>query len=208
MPRGVGHPRLPFDPVAEARRQWEHHGWSDVALPMAVVTSVMRVQQILLASADRVLRPLGLTFARYEVLMLLSFSRRGALPLGKVGERLQVRPASVTSAVDRLERQGLVERVPNPADGRGTLAQLTPAGRRTAARATDAMNAEVFPGLGLDDRPLEDLFVLLRQLRQAAGDFGPETAGRPGGPGPEGTADEDPASRPDGPAGSAGGGCT
>lgn len=138
---------------------------------MAVVTSIMRVQQILLARADGALRPLGLTFARYEVLMLLTFSRRGALPLGKIGERLQVNAASVTSVVDRLERDGLVVRVPNPADGRGTLARLTSAGRRRAARATAVMNAEVFADLGLDGDGLEELFGALRILRHQAGDF-------------------------------------
>src|ERR1700743_3046851 len=135
--------RLSFDPIAEAERQWGAHGWPEQASGMAVVTSIMRVQQIFLARADTVLRPHGLTFARYEVLMLLSFSRSGALPLGKIGERLQVNPASVTNAIDRLEQQGLVARLPNPSDGRGTLAQLTPDGRRLGVNATDAMNQDV-----------------------------------------------------------------
>src|SRR6202050_4947791 len=99
--------RLRFDPIAEAERQWGAHGWSDQASGMAVVTSIMRLQQIFLARADAVLRPLGLTFARYEVLMLLSFSQKGVLPLGKIGERLQVKAARVTNAVDRLEAGGL-----------------------------------------------------------------------------------------------------
>ena len=60
------------------------------------------------------LRPFGLTFARYEVLMLLSFSTKGSLPLGKIGERLQVNAASVTNAVDRLEAQGLVVATAQP----------------------------------------------------------------------------------------------
>lgn len=162
---------LPFDPIAEARRQWSGHGWDDVAPAMAVVTSIMRLQQVLLARADAALRPFGLTFARYEVLMLLSFSRHGALPLGKVGQRLQVNAASVTNVVDRLERQGLVERQPNPADGRGVLARLTPAGRTLARRATRVVNEEVFTGLGLDQARLDTLFDLLATLRQEAGDF-------------------------------------
>lgn len=163
--------RLDFDPIAEAERQWAAHGWPQAAPSMAVVTSIMRVHQVLLARADAVLRPLGLTFARYEVLMLLTFSRRGSLPLGKIGERLQVNPASVTSAVDRLERDGLVARVPNPSDGRGTLARLTGPGRRLAARATDRMNAEVFSGLGLSDDERAALFGALGTLRRDAGDF-------------------------------------
>jgi DNA-binding MarR family transcriptional regulator len=138
---------------------------------MAVVTSIIRVQQILLARADAALRPFELTFARYEVLMLLSFSSRGALPLGKIGERLQVNPASVTNAIDRLEEQGLVERLPNPDDGRGTLARLTDDGRDRAVAATEALNRRVFADLGVDRARLEALFRLLRDLRQAAGDF-------------------------------------
>jgi DNA-binding MarR family transcriptional regulator len=164
-------PRLGFDPIAEARRQWADHGWEDEATPMAVVTSIMRVQQILLARADGVLRPLDLTFARYELLMLLSFSRQGALPLGKIGERLQVRAASVTSAVDRLERDGLVARAPNPADGRGTLARLTPAGHQRAAEATAVLNEEVFADLGVEPEALASLFDLLTIVRREAGDF-------------------------------------
>jgi DNA-binding MarR family transcriptional regulator len=162
---------LPFDPIAEAQRQWEAHGWPDQARAMATVTSIMRLQQVFLARADAELRPLGLTFARYEVLMLLCFSSRGSLPLGKIGELLQVNPASVTNAVDRLEVQGLVTRQPNPDDGRGTLAAITPAGRQLADRATVAVNDHVFSDLGLDDASLAALFEALGRLRQAAGDF-------------------------------------
>ncbi|MGO9857446.1 MAG: MarR family winged helix-turn-helix transcriptional regulator [Acidimicrobiales bacterium] len=163
--------RLSFDPIAEAERQWEAHGWSDEAGAMAVVTSIMRLQQVFLARADAVLRPLGLTFARYEVLMLLSFSRRDALPLGKIGERLQVNPASVTNAVDRLEADGLVTRRSNPDDGRVTLAALTPSGRRVALEATRAVNEQVFTDIGVPDQKVRRLFGLLAELRQAAGDF-------------------------------------
>jgi DNA-binding MarR family transcriptional regulator len=162
---------LPFDPIAEAQRQWETHGWPDQARAMATVTSIMRLQQVFLARADAELRPLALTFARYEVLMLLCFTSRGSLPLGKIGERLQVNPASVTNAVDRLEAQGLVTRRPNPDDGRGTLAAITSAGRELADRATVAMNDRVFSDLGLDDTSLAALVAALGRLRQAAGDF-------------------------------------
>jgi DNA-binding MarR family transcriptional regulator len=138
---------------------------------MAVATSVMRVQQVILARADSALRPFQLTFARYEVLMLLLFSKNGVLPLGKIGERLQVNAASVTSAVDRLEEDGLVARVPNPSDGRGVLAEITQAGRLLAQDATKRLNATLFADLGVDTEALGVLFTALRMLRQAAGDF-------------------------------------
>ncbi len=163
--------QLPFDPIAAARTRWQAHGWQDAAAGMAAVTSVMRAQQILLARVDRVLRPLGLTFARYEVLMLLTFSRDGALALSKIGSRLQVHPASVTNAVDRLQAQGLVRRVPHPSDRRATLAEITPDGRALAAKATAALNDQVFARPGLPPSDLEQLVSLLENLRRDAGDF-------------------------------------
>lgn len=164
-------PALPFDPIEEARRQWVARGWSSTAGGMAAVTSLMRAQQIVLARIDRHLRPLGLTFARYEVLMLLMFSRRGALPLSVVGSRLQVHPTSVTSAVDRLESQGLVRRSPHPTDRRAVLAELTPEGRDLAEQASRRLNEEVFVDLGLDDSEAEQLVDVVRTLRRAEGDF-------------------------------------
>jgi len=103
--------------------------------------------------------------------MLLSFSREGSLPLGKVGERLQVHPASVTNAIDRLELDGLVRRRPHPTDGRGTLAEITPAGRHLAERATAEMNDRVFAAVGLSEADQIQLFELLRKLRHRVGDF-------------------------------------
>ncbi len=165
------HPPLPFDPIAEAQRQWVERGWGEAAPGMAAVTSVMRAHQIMLARVDEVLRPFGLTFARYEMLMLLLFSRGGALPLSKVGSRLQVHPASVTNVVDRLEAQGLVRRAPHPSDGRGVLAEITPAGRELAQQATAALNERVFAAPGLDPGRVQDLVGVLLELRRGAGDF-------------------------------------
>jgi DNA-binding MarR family transcriptional regulator len=160
---------LPFDPIARAAQTWENR-FGD-AKAMAAVTTIMRVQQILLAQLDAVLRPHGLTFARYEALVLLSFSRDGALPMSLIGQRLMVHPTSVTNTIDRLERQDLVVRKPNPRDGRGTLAEITPAGREVMQRATaDLMKAE-FGMAGYEEGQLEELFELLRGLRVTAGDF-------------------------------------
>ncbi len=156
---------LSFDPIVEAQRQWRDRGWKAAAPGMGVVTSIMRTQQLLLARADAVLGDFALTFARFEVLTLLSFTREGRLPMGKLGDRLQVHPASVTSAVDRLERQGFVRRVPHPTDGRTTLAALTDRGRSVAATAAARLNAEVFEALDLADDEADQLFALLTRLR-------------------------------------------
>jgi len=162
---------LPFDPIERAAQIWSKRFGDSPS--MAAVTSIMRAQQILLGSLDALLRPYDLTFARYEALVLLSFSRAGALPLRVVGERLMVHPTSVTNTIDRLERQGLVVRRPNPSDGRGRLAEITPAGRAVVEKATkDLMTAEFGLG-GYSAAELAEVFTLLRDLRLRAGDFAP-----------------------------------
>ena len=161
-----------MDPIALAQSNWEAAGWSDAAPGMATVTAVMRAAQILQARVDDVLKPFELTFARYEVLMLLHFSSRGSMPITKMGVRLQVHPTSITNAVDRLETAGLVRRLPHPTDGRATLVELTSEGRRTALEATDALNVGVFAAPGLPARRVATLQSVLRDFRRTAGDFG------------------------------------
>jgi DNA-binding MarR family transcriptional regulator len=162
---------LALDPIEEAHRQWSVHGWEDVADGMAAVTSLVRAQQIVMARVDEALKPTGLTFSRYELLMLLSFSRSGALPMATASARLQVHPTSVTNTVDRLEAADLVKRVPHPSDRRATLIEITDAGRELVARATTELNRKVFARPGLPPDRLGLLLQLLAEFRRAAGDF-------------------------------------
>jgi DNA-binding MarR family transcriptional regulator len=168
--------QLPFDPVARAEELWrERWGAAD---SMAAATSVMRVQQLLIARYDQTLRAHDLTFARYEALVLLTFSRTGRLPLSKIGQRLMVHPTSVTNIVQRLVQAGLVERSPNPDDGRGVLAGITEAGRRVCQGATDDLVATDFGLESLDGEQRRQLFDLLRLVRVGAQDFaGPAAPG-------------------------------
>jgi DNA-binding MarR family transcriptional regulator len=161
--------RLPFDPIDEAARQWGER-WEGVPA-MHAVTSLMRVQQLVIGRLDALLKPHGLTFARYEALVLLVFSSRGSLPLGKMGERLQVHPTSVTSIVRRLEAAGLVVRRPHPEDRRTVLAEITDEGRTLVERATRDLVESEFALGSLSRDELERLSTLLAPVRHAAGDF-------------------------------------
>lgn len=162
---------LRIDPIAEARRHWEERWGARPGQAMAAITSIVRAQQLLLARYDELLRPFGITFARYEALMLLLFTRSGELPVGKIGERLQVHRSSVTNAVDKLVADGLVERVPHPTDGRATLIRITDRGRDTATRATEVLNGEEFAVGALSAEDREALTRVLTTLRADAGDF-------------------------------------
>ncbi len=160
---------VPTDPIAEARRHWDSR-WPGGAT-MAAATSIMRAQQIVQASVDQALKPFELTFARYEALVLLAFSRRGALPMGKMGERLMIHPTSVTNIVDRLEGQGFVRRQPHDHDRRTTMVEITAAGRDVVDRASSEVVNCAFGLDALSDEQLNDLTSLVRVVRMASGDL-------------------------------------
>ncbi len=160
---------LPFDPIDEAARQWGRR-WDGVPA-MHAVTSLMRVQQLVLARLDALLKPHGLTFARYEALVLLVFSSQGSLPLGKMGERLQVHPTSITSIIARLVASGHVVRRQHPEDGRAVLAEITDAGRTVVEAATADLIASGFALETMSEADLRQLSTLLAPVRHAAGDF-------------------------------------
>jgi DNA-binding MarR family transcriptional regulator len=163
---------LTFDPIARADELWKER-WGSVP-SMAAITSIMRAHQILLAQVDAVVKPYGLTFARYEALVLLTFSRAGELPMSKIGERLMVHPTSVTNTVDRLQKAGLVAKRPNPDDGRGTLASITGKGREVCDAATRELMAAEFGMGAYDADECGEIFAMLRPLRLAAQDFSDE----------------------------------
>lgn len=156
--------RLDFDPLERAGELWESRIGD--ATSMRLATSIMRVHQLVLASVDGALRPFGITFARYEVLRLLSFSSAGSLPLSKIGERLMVHPTSVTNLIDRLVADGLVDRQVDHVDRRRVLASLTPAGRRVLDEATDALTGIDFGLAALPPDQQRTIHALLTPLRQ------------------------------------------
>ena len=138
---------------------------------MEAVTNIMRVQQIMQASVDDSLKAHGLTFARYEALVLLSFSSRASLPMRLMGERLQLHPTSITNIVDRLEADGLARRLPHPSDRRTTLVALTEDGRQRLAESTASVTKTHFGVIGLNEDEMVQLSGLLTKIRKAAGDF-------------------------------------
>lgn len=138
---------------------------------MAAATSISRAQQIVLARVNDVLAQFDLTFSRFEALALLFMTKHGSLPLGKIGDRLQVHPTSVTNTIDRLERDGFVERVAHPSDRRTTLASLTESGRTIVVAAQKELEAIRYGMAQLPDATIAQLTAGLAELRKSAGDF-------------------------------------
>jgi DNA-binding MarR family transcriptional regulator len=163
-------PNVDRDPILEAFHLWTENGWEDCAAGCTAVTSLMRVHQIMTRRADQILAPLDLTFARYELLVRLYF-RKGSLPLNQLGKELQIHQTSITSLVDRLEKQALIRRTPHPTDRRSTIAQMTPAGRTLTGKAINLLNSEFFCDLGLSSRESNLLIGLLMKMRRSWDDI-------------------------------------
>ena len=153
------------DPVEEAVRQWapRYPGVEG----FRALTSLVRSYAAAVREVDRTLRPLGLTLSRFEILLLLSFSRAGRLPMMRIRDLLLVHGSSVTYLVGRLEEAGWVSRGPHPDDRRVSLVSLTDAGRALVERAA-ARLAESGVGVfaALDEERLAQLGDLLDELRR------------------------------------------
>jgi DNA-binding MarR family transcriptional regulator len=127
----------------------------------------MYVAGLVRTNLNQVLRPFGLTYPRYEVLGVLSFSREGRLSMGKIAARWKVHPATLTSTVDRLEARGLVSRLPDLDDRRSIVAKITPTGEELFDAATAAINAAGFGLPGLTRTQLRDLTGIMREVRRS-----------------------------------------
>jgi DNA-binding MarR family transcriptional regulator len=158
-----------IDPIREAVDNWRVHGFGMLA-HMEATTSIMRLQQILSAQIEQALKQFNVTFAQYEALVLLHFSRDGALPLGQMGQRLMVHPATVTSTIDLLEKKNLVKRERNQADRRVVLACLTHAGRKIAVDASRVLADARFGLEAMTESDAAALASVIRGYRDRIGD--------------------------------------
>jgi DNA-binding MarR family transcriptional regulator len=155
------------DPVEKARRQWAARHPDESGF--TVLVSMLRTYALVLRDLERRLRPLDLTLSRFEVLLLLSFSRTGALPIMRIRDLLMVHGSSVTYLVDRLQESGWVERDDDPADRRVSLIRLTGGGRATVTAAAALLAERGFGSLApLDRDQLAGLADLLARLRRGA----------------------------------------
>ena len=159
------------DFVDEVHAFWHDRGWHLAADGRALVMELFRADKILDARVAEVLTPLELSFARYEVLMVLMFSASSASRMCRLAELLQVHATSMTNSICRLEDDGLVTRRADPADGRSTVIALTTRGRELAKTATRELNSRVFACVGLERRGVEELWLTLREFRHVSGDF-------------------------------------
>jgi MarR family 2-MHQ and catechol resistance regulon transcriptional repressor len=89
---------------------------------------LMKAHDTLRRHAEGHIHSLGIGFSDFAVLEVLL--HKGPTPVNAIGAKVRLTSGSITAAVDRLERKGLVERQNDPADRRARVVHLTPAGRK------------------------------------------------------------------------------
>lgn len=104
----------PESPVRLAAETWE-------SLFRAQVAVMRKLQQ------GPAFRQLALN--EYDVLFTLSRCPSGWLRLNELNDNVLLSQSSLSRLVERLQKRGLVDRMPAPEDGRGVLLRLTDAGR-------------------------------------------------------------------------------
>jgi DNA-binding MarR family transcriptional regulator len=116
---------------ASARR-YEHELPGTDGDAIEVLLAMLRSIRVHRTAVQRQLEAMGLdvamTGARYTLLMTLYFSRESLLAQNEISKELNVSRTNITNLIDGLERDGLVERIPNPSDRRVSYARLTQAG--------------------------------------------------------------------------------
>lgn len=101
-----------------------------------LIAAWQRVTHRLLSALDDELAGLGLSAG--EVNLLAALAEGEPATVRALGKTTGQRPSTLTGVLDRLERRGLVERRPNPADRRSTLVAPTAGGRAAAHEVVSA----------------------------------------------------------------------
>ena len=108
------------------------------------------------------------TLPRFDLMAQLERHAEG-LKMSELSRLLMVTGGNVTAIVDQLEKEGLVERLEEPADRRAFCIRLTRAGEKSfaeMARAHEAWVVELLAGMSRRDQ--DELLKLLAKLKQHA----------------------------------------
>ena len=155
------------DGVDEILEQWQRERPELDPSPIGIIGRISRLARELEQRLERVYRDHGLEPGWHDVLATL---RRNGPPYRlrptDFSGQLMLTSSGTTKRLDRLEQAGLIARAPDPADRRGTLITLTPAGRELIDAVTEAHldnERDLIAALSADEQRL--LGDLLRKLR-------------------------------------------
>ncbi|HEY2199934.1 MAG TPA: MarR family winged helix-turn-helix transcriptional regulator [Mycobacterium sp.] len=138
-----------------------------------VFSELVRLETELWNAADARLRAdFNLPLSRYEPMRVIE--RRGSCRVNDIATELVITIGGTSKLIDRIEASGHCRRGPNPDDGRSSIIELTPSGRRLLAKASLALEDELNARLGvaLSPRMLQQFAASLTKLRASGHDGG------------------------------------
>lgn len=139
----------------EPSRRWDPEGSASFW--------INRASRTLLKLHESRLRPLGFGMSQMPVLQALD--QRGALSQKDLAQLAKVEQPTMAEMLARMERDGVVERQPNPNDGRGSLISLTRRARQRLAKGRDAlMQGESEAVVDLTATEKKTLIALLKRV--------------------------------------------
>lgn len=104
--------------------------WGDSQTELAPWRAFLETHAKIVARLERELSAeTGLGLAWYEVLLILQEAPDGTLRMGELADRRLLSRSAATRLIDRMEKVGLVERIQDDADRRGTNVRMTDDGR-------------------------------------------------------------------------------
>jgi DNA-binding MarR family transcriptional regulator len=134
-----------------------------------LLAALLQVAHSVQGSLERSVEPCGLSLAKMGALQILS-EAEDPVPLGQLACRLCCVKSNVTQLIDRLEAEGLVRRLPDPADRRSVLAAITDAGRARLDEARQSRErAEAALLADLDETEIRRLTGLFERVSARAG---------------------------------------
>ena len=144
--------RMKHDPSEEAVTAW---------------AQLVRAQQTVLGRIEAALKAAGLPpLSWYDVLLELGRTEDGRLRPLELERRTLLAQYNASRLIDRMEKAGLVERLPHPEDGRGQLVAITPEGRVLQKRMWKVYGPAIVAHVGdkLSRAEASELARLLKKL--------------------------------------------
>ena len=159
-------PTATADSIERLLAEWQRERSDLDPSPFGIFGRIWRLSTAMLGDADRWLAPIGLTFESFSLIVTL---RRSGPPYELNPTALYreslLSSGAITNRIDRVEREGLVRRLPDPNDRRGTIVRLTAKGRKLADRSIQVHFEALKETLsGLDNAEREQLAKLLSKL--------------------------------------------
>jgi DNA-binding MarR family transcriptional regulator len=153
------------DSIARVIDSWQATRPELPVEPIAVIARIARLQAIIAPRLERVFQRFGIRTGDFAVLATLVRLADDRVSQRRLGAEIGLTPGTISLRIDRLVRERLVERGPDPDDGRGALISLTASGRELfeACAPEHLANAQtLLDGLSGADR--ERLGELLGEL--------------------------------------------